>query len=83
MTNTQSHQSLLETCIKNCFDCLRDCENFATACLDSDMVQMMAQSIKLCRDCADTCDICARFMSRNSDLHAHKKFSFPLDSLVG
>jgi hypothetical protein len=67
MTATQSHQSLFETCL----DCLRDCENCATACLDGDMVQMMAQCIKSCRDCADTCDICARFIARNSDLHAH------------
>lgn len=42
MTSTQSPQSLLEACIEACFDCLRDCENCATACLDSDMVQMMA-----------------------------------------
>ncbi|WP_179070473.1 hypothetical protein [Nostoc sp. C052] len=24
MTTTQSHQSLLESCIEACFDCLRD-----------------------------------------------------------
>jgi len=42
MAATQTHQSLLETCIKACFNCLRDCENCATACLDSDMVQMPA-----------------------------------------
>jgi hypothetical protein len=45
MTATQSHQSLLETCIEACFDCLRDCENCATACLDSDMVQMMLSAL--------------------------------------
>lgn len=70
MTATQSHQSQLDACIEACLDCLRECETCATACLDSDMVQMMAQCIKTCRDCADTCDICARFMARNSDLHA-------------
>lgn len=30
---------------------------------------MMAECIKRCRDCTDTCTICAR-MARNSDLHA-------------
>ncbi|WP_223257252.1 four-helix bundle copper-binding protein [Phormidesmis priestleyi] len=70
MTATQSHQSQLESCIEACLDCLRECENCATACLDSEMIEMMAHCIKTCRDCADTCDICARFMARNSDLHA-------------
>ncbi len=70
MTTTQSRQSLLDTCIQDCLDCLHESEHCATACLDSDMVQMMAQGIKLCRDCADICDICARFMARHSDLHA-------------
>lgn len=61
MTTTQTHQSLLETCIQACFDCLRDCEYCADACLSGNMVQMMAECIKLCRDCPDTCDLCARF----------------------
>jgi len=25
-TATQTRKSLLETCIQNCFDCLRECE---------------------------------------------------------
>ena len=33
MTMTQTHQSLMETCIQDCLDCLRDCEYCATACL--------------------------------------------------
>ena len=70
MTMTQTHQSLMETCIQDCLDCLRDCEYCATACLDSDKVQNMAECIKLCRDCADTCDICARFTARHSGLTA-------------
>nr|WP_242038411.1 four-helix bundle copper-binding protein [Chroococcidiopsis sp. [FACHB-1243]] len=69
MTAAQSHQSLLETCIQACLDCLRECENCANACLSEDMVQMMAECIKRCRDCGDTCDLCARFMSRDSALY--------------
>lgn len=69
MAATQSHELLMEQCIQACLTCLQDCENCATACLDSDMVQMMAACIRLCRDCADTCDICDRFMARQSDLH--------------
>ena len=62
MTVSQSHQSQLETCIQACLDCLRECENCATACLDSDMVQMMAHCIKLCRDCADPVNHCSHWM---------------------
>jgi hypothetical protein len=69
MTTTRSRNSQLEVCIEACLQCLRDCETCTTACLDSDMVQMMANCIKACRDCADLCALCARFMSRNSDLH--------------
>ncbi len=69
MTTTQSRNSQLEACIEACLKCLQDCEFCATACLDGDMVQMMANCIKACRDCADLCALCARFMSRTSDLH--------------
>ena len=41
MTAIQSPHSELEACIEDCLKCLRDCENCTTACLDSDMVQMM------------------------------------------
>lgn len=54
MTAT-TKSSNLESCIQACLQCLKDCENCATACLESDMVQMMAECIKRCRDCVDTC----------------------------
>ncbi len=70
MNTTQSRTSQLSACIEACLQCLQDCEYFLSACLSSDMVQMMANCIKTCRDCTDLCALCARFMSRNSDLHA-------------
>ncbi len=69
MVATQARSSDMETCIQNCLDCLVEWENCATACLSGEMAQMMAKCIKLCRDCSDLCAICARFMSRSSDLH--------------
>jgi hypothetical protein len=45
MTATQSHQALLDACIEACLNCLQDCENCATACLEGNMVQMMAECI--------------------------------------
>ncbi|MGB3402294.1 MAG: four-helix bundle copper-binding protein, partial [Microcoleaceae cyanobacterium] len=69
MTST-TQTSSLDSCIQAYLDCLKDCENCATACLNSDMVQMMAECIKRCRDCVDTCDLCARLMMRQSSIHA-------------
>jgi|GEM_PF-5393258 len=44
MTATQTHNSLLEPCVEACLKCLQDYEVCVTACLDSDMVQMMAMA---------------------------------------
>ena len=45
MIATQSHQSQLDACIKACLDCLRECENCATACLDRKLRSRLKSSV--------------------------------------
>ncbi len=49
-------------------DCAIACERCATACLEEDDVKMMAQCVKLDRDCADICTLAARLLQRESPL---------------
>ncbi|HWE43370.1 MAG TPA: four-helix bundle copper-binding protein, partial [Gemmatimonadaceae bacterium] len=57
-------------CIEACVACLVACEMCADACLDEKDVKMMAQCIRLDRDCADACDAALRAMSRGGPLAA-------------
>ena len=57
--------------IQKLLDCAFACEHCATACLQEDDVAMMANCIKLDRDCADICIQSARLLQRNSDI-AHQ-----------
>ena len=55
-------------CIEACVACLVACEMCSDACLDEKDVKMMAQCIRLDRDCADACDAAIRAMSRGGPL---------------
>lgn len=55
-----------QTCIKACEECAEACEHCATACLGEGDVKMMAECIRLDRDCAAICWLTAGFMSRGS-----------------
>ena len=57
-------------CIEACVACLVACEMCSDACLDEKDVRMMAQCIRLDRDCADACDAALRAMSRGGPLAA-------------
>ncbi|MDU9032224.1 four-helix bundle copper-binding protein [Pseudomonas corrugata] len=57
-----------EDCVSECLRCALACETCASSCLQEQNVQMMANCIKLDRDCADMCVLAARLMARNSDL---------------
>lgn len=46
--------------------CITACETCADKCLDEDNVKMMADCIRLDRDCADACTMAARFLARKS-----------------
>lgn len=54
-------------CIESCVECLVACEMCSSACLDEDPT-MMAQCIRLDRDCADACTAALRAMARGGPL---------------
>ena len=60
--------SNFEDCIAECLRCVLACESCASSCLEEQDVQMMANCIKLDRDCADMCALAARLMTRDSEL---------------
>lgn len=55
-------------CIEACVACLVACEMCSNACLEEKDVRMMAQCIRLDRDCADACAAAIRVMSRGGPL---------------
>jgi len=57
--------------IQRLLDCAFTCETCATACLQEEDIAMMAQCIRLDRDCADICVQAARLLQRNSEI-AHQ-----------
>jgi len=48
-------------------ECAAACNHCASACLDQEDVEMMAECIKLDIDCAEICSLLAAFIARNSD----------------
>jgi hypothetical protein len=59
--------SSFDECISECLRCALACEG-ASACLQEQDVKMMADCIKLDRDCADMCRLAATLMARESML---------------
>lgn len=60
MVNTHPHvqgntNNALIKCVEECYDCAQACTSCADACLGEDMVQSLAQCIRLNMDCADVC----------------------------
>jgi hypothetical protein len=55
------------SCIDACVDCAQRCEQCASACLGEQDVGMMAECIRLDRDCAEICWTAAAYMRRGSD----------------
>ncbi|WP_058305955.1 four-helix bundle copper-binding protein [Gracilibacillus massiliensis] len=58
----QNYQDLLETL----HDCMTECNHCFDACLQEDDVKMMAECIRLDRECADICGYLEAAISRNS-----------------
>jgi hypothetical protein len=63
----QVDRDLLARCVDECLACLQSCIACADACLAEDDVAEMRRSIRLCLDCADTCDTTLRVLSRQTD----------------
>jgi len=55
-----------QKCMQACADCSTECERCAEACLDEADIQLMAECIRLDRDCADFCRLAVALISRNS-----------------
>jgi hypothetical protein len=55
-----------QPCIDACVRCAQECEHCAAACLNESDVGMLAECIRLDRDCAELCWAAAGFMSRGS-----------------
>jgi hypothetical protein len=74
-TNTSSRTILkdispaLQICIQNCFDCYQICTRTIEHCLSEGSQHSELKHIKLLQDCADICNISAKFMLRSSDFH--------------
>ncbi|QPH37673.1 four-helix bundle copper-binding protein [Pedobacter endophyticus] len=54
--------------IQTLLDCALACEYCASSCLQEDDVKMMADCIKLDRDCSDICMLAARLLQRDSNI---------------
>jgi len=64
--NIEQHDSIIQTlqnCVKMCNECF-------DACLKEDHVVMMAECIRLDRECAEVCGLLEQFISRNSQFSA-------------
>ena len=57
-------------CIEACIRCALECEHCETACLGEPDMKMMAECIRLDRDCAAVCWLAAAFMGRRSEFDA-------------
>lgn len=57
-------------CIEACIRCALECEHCETACLGEPDMKMMAECIRLDRDCATVCWLAAAFMGRRSEFDA-------------
>ena len=62
----EQHDSIiqiLQNCVKTCNECF-------TACLKENDVTMMAECIRLDRECAEVCGLLEQFLSRGSQFSA-------------
>ena len=61
-----STNDALIRCIEECYDCAQACIACADACLGEDMVQQLAQCIRLNLDCADVCNATGALATRRT-----------------
>jgi hypothetical protein len=64
---TDVDRGVLLPCIEECLDCGASCTACADASLAEDDVQEMIRTIRLCADCADTCNATARIVVRQTE----------------
>lgn len=55
-----------EECIQACLECMEACNTCYHACLKEEDVKMMANCIRLDRECADICSFAVKAMQTNS-----------------
>ena len=65
MATTTALNPIIERAIEDCLQCLRWCSACVDAALTNDPATM-ADSIRLCHECAPVCGLCARLLSANS-----------------
>lgn len=53
-----------KNCIEACLVCFMACEECVDCCIGSDR----EKCLRLCMDCAEICQLCARLMDRNSSV---------------
>jgi hypothetical protein len=61
----------LQECIEHCAHCGDACLKTTVHCLDMGGEHASREHQTLLHDCADICELAARFMSRRSPHHAH------------
>lgn len=57
---------VLDQCIEACLECTAACTACADACLGEEGLDMLRRCIRLNEDCADTCEVVARVLTRQS-----------------
>lgn len=57
----------LQICLNACLQCIQDCERLLAEGNDSPGYE---ECMKLCRDCADICQLCAYLMLRKTAIHS-------------
>lgn len=58
--------TLLDACVKACYECAQACTACADACLAEDLVADMRRCIRGDQDCADLCETTGRVLSRRT-----------------
>lgn len=57
----------LQSCLDACLQCIQDCERLLAEAVP---VAELGDWARLCRDCADICQLCAYLLLRKSTIHA-------------
>ena len=64
---SSTDRGLLVRCVEECLDCDASCTACADASLSERDVEEMRRVIRLCGDCADTCEATARMVVRQTE----------------
>ena len=60
------NKDMYQVCIDACIECIDACNVCFDACLEEDHMKMMADCIRLDRECADICALAVKSMQSNS-----------------